>query len=109
MTAPLVSQLSFDHKPVRAVCLDRRWWLFASDVACCLEYPVDSAGRVRVEAFFLSIPEDGRCQAPLLGPPGTDLVPLVASTAVIEKLRAHPTVAGQHFLEWLNGNSRFGA
>ncbi|WP_147707257.1 hypothetical protein [Microvirga massiliensis] len=109
MSAPLVSQFSFEQKPVRAVCLDRRWWLFASDVACCLQYPVDSAGRVRTEAFFLNIPEEGRCQAPLLGPPGTDLVPLVACSAVVEKLRAHPTEAGQAFLDWLTGIARFGA
>jgi hypothetical protein len=64
---------------------------------------------VRTEAFFLDIPEEGRCQAPLLGPPGTDLVPLVACTAVIEKLRAHPTEPGQAFLEWLTGIARFGA
>ena len=45
----------------------------------------------------------------VLGPPGTDLVPLVACSAVVEKLRAHPTEAGQAFLDWLIGIARFGA
>ena len=107
MATPLVSQLRFDHKRVRAVFLDRRWWLFASDVACCLEYPTDRSGQVRGDSLMLCMPRTARCQAPLLGGPGTDLVPLIASTAVIEWLRAHPTRTRQQFLNWLTSFARF--
>ena len=41
-------------------------------------------GLLRVDSLMLCMPKTARCQAPLLGGPGTDLVPLIASTAVIE-------------------------
>jgi prophage antirepressor-like protein len=106
LAAPLVSCLWFNHQRIRVVFMDRCWWLYAADVAACLEYPKCPDERVHVDQLFLDMPREGRCRVRMSDEPEGDYVCLITSAALIQRLRSRPSPAGRRLLDWLTNFAR---